>query len=610
MIKSTRYFLIILSVLAAISLQGVFAQACLNYISVNNARPETPTACYFLQYDDNSNAFARADVLASALNLSQRYDAEQAQVLLTRGSSQLALASTADIRYGLTKRAGVLHASTALQTGASFDSPMAIQVGGDHYLPVAPVVRALGGDATWHSGSRTIVISITQTETSDTETSDTETALTVNTTASPNAAANASTEETAVVIGTPVSRLGQPRVGIHETYTRIAIDLPNDTEYSLALITDTTLAVTFTGTELALEAAGGNQTGGNQVSSNHVTAWQYQALDDTLALVIQTEHDLSPQGQGFQVGFLPRSSSRASDVLYLDFSSERQGPTVRQVPASALSRLDSVAASAQNASSSVAANGSTTPTSSTPDNATLLPNAAVTRTVVIDPGHGGYDPGAQGYVSEEVVVLDIALKVRDLLESQDISVILSRDDDYHLDARKATDLAARAAMASPDRNLFVSIHANAAESSRAHGIETWIFGEPLEEDLIQNAIIENGGGSIGLQLTEEAKQVHDSVINDIFRQEQLYYSQTLAEAIQASMIDATGATDRGIRKNYFYVIRNASIPAVLVEVGFVSNPEEGRKLARDDYRDRLARGIADGIVAFFEQDGALVDSSN
>ena len=207
---------------------------------------------------------------------------------------------------------------------------------------------------------------------------------------------------------------------------------------------------------------------------------------------------------------------------------------------------------------------------------------------MIDPGHGGYDPGAQGYVSEEVVVLDIALRLRDALEAQGINVILSREGDYHLDERKATDLAARAAMATTDRNLFVSIHANAAESSTANGIETWVFGEPLEEDLIQNAITENGGGSLGLELTEEAKQVHDSVLNDIFRQEQLHYSMTLAEAVQNAMIEATDARDRGIRKNYFYVIRNARIPAVLVEVGFVSNPAEGRNLGRADYRARIA----------------------
>ncbi len=609
--------------------QSVSAQTCLNYISVNNVRPDAPTACYFLSHNDSSNAFARVDVLASALNFLQRYDAEQGHVVLTRGSSQLTLASTEDVGYGLIKRVGVLQASTNLTSGDSFDSPMAIYVDNAYYVPVAPIVRAFGGDAMWHRNQQTIAISITDASadvnvsanTNADVNSDVNSAATTPPATAPPVTAdvsNTANVSTAVKPSdrTAVVALGVPRVGIHEAYTRVAIDLPEGADYSLAVAGDQSLVVAFTGSNLAPDSARGGQIG-----SDYVTAWQYQTLNGNLALVIQTEHRLATDGQGFQVGFLPREGDRVSDVLYLDFSSERQGPVVNQVPVGVLGSLAGIASASAQVSTSSTLSTSLTPSSidvaetnvaenATPDDPTLRPNGAVTRTVVIDPGHGGYDPGAQGYVSEEVVVLDIALKVRELLEAQDINVILSRDDDYHLDARKATDLAARAAMASPDRNLFVSIHANAAENSRAHGIETWIFGEPLEEDLIQNAIIENGGGSVGLQLTEEAKRVHDSVINDIFRQEQLYYSQTLAEAVQASMIDATGATDRGIRKNYFYVIRNASIPAVLVEVGFVSNPEEGRNLAREDYRTQVANGIAEGIVAFFEQDGALVDHSN
>lgn len=600
--------------LLATAAQQASAQTCLNYISVNNTRPDVPTACYFLTHNDNSNAFARVDVLASALNFGQRYEAEQAQLVLTRGSSQLTLASTADARQGLVKRAGVLRARTTQAVGNSFarnsfDSPMAIQIGDAHYVPVAPIVRAFGGDAAWHSSTQTIAISIAEVDPTEAGSVEVASEMSEGVTADAlvsEAAEDITPTETIEVADEPLTGLGMPRVGIHETYTRVAIDLPANAEYSLAISGDSALVVAFTGSSVNPDS-----TRGGQIGSDHVAAWQYQALDGSPALVIQTKHSLSPSGQGFQVGFLPREGSRVSDVLYLDFSSERQGPTLSQVPAGALGSLAGIAATSTQVSASTSSTSTASPEVANDTNVSpSQPNGTITRTVVIDPGHGGYDPGAQGYVSEEVVVLDIALKVRDLLEAQDIRVILSRDDDYHLDARKATDLAARAAMASPDRNLFVSIHANAAENSRAHGIETWIFGEPLEEDLIQNAIIENGGGSVGLQLTEEAKQVHDSVINDIFRQEQLYYSQTLAEAVQASMIDATGATDRGIRKNYFYVIRNASIPAVLVEVGFVSNPEEGRNLARENYRMRVADGIAEGIVAFFEQDGALVDSRN
>jgi N-acetylmuramoyl-L-alanine amidase len=384
-------------------------------------------------------------------------------------------------------------------------------------------------------------------------------------------------------------------VGIHDDYTRIALDLPAGSRYSLAVAGSRTLLVTFA------EGVSAPPQAGARVGSEQVNAWQFGSLENQLALVIEAEHPLRASGQGFQVGFLPRGEGRAQDVLYIDLSAERQGPTVAQRSLDDLAPL-----SALNTTLSTTPDPTDTTTAAPTRAPAVRPRQTITRTVVIDPGHGGYDPGAQGYVSEEVVVLDIALRLRDALEAQGINVILSREGDYHLDDRKATDLAARAAMATTDRNLFVSIHANAAESSAANGIETWVFGEPLEEDLIQNAITENGGGSLGVELTEEAKQVHDSVLNDIFRQEQLHYSMTLAEAVQNAMIAATGARDRGIRKNYFYVIRNARIPAVLVEVGFVSNPDEGRNLGRADYRARIADGIAEGIVAFFEQEGALV----
>jgi len=386
--------------------------------------------------------------------------------------------------------------------------------------------------------------------------------------------------------------LSVPRVGIHEDYTRIALDLPANSRYRLGVAGNRTLVVHFEGLSAPPQA-------GARVGSDHVNAWQFRSLENQLALAIEATHPLSATGQGFQVGFLPRGAGRAQDVLYIDMSTERQGPAVAQHSLDDLDPLGSLESAAQSDNTAQVSPPAVSPPA-------VSPRQAIRRTVVIDPGHGGYDPGAQGYVSEEVVVLDIALRLRDALEAQGIDVILSREDDYHLDERKVTDLAARAAMATTDRNLFVSIHANAAESSSANGIETWVFGEPLGEDLIQNAITENGGGSLGLELTEEAKRVHDGVLNDIFRQEQLHYSMTLAEAVQNAMIEATGARDRGIRKNYFYVIRNARIPAVLVEVGFVSNPEEGRKLGRADYRARIADGIADGIVTFFEQEGALV----
>jgi len=219
--------------------------------------------------------------------------------------------------------------------------------------------------------------------------------------------------------------------------------------------------------------------------------------------------------------------------------------------------------------------------------------------VVIDPGHGGVDPGANGIVVEEEVVLDVSLRLKEMLERYGIEVIMTREDDSSLRSSKRADLAARAEQATIERNLFVSIHANAAKNQDAHGVETWVFGKPLNDTLLQNAVNENGGGKVGVELTQELQASFSAALVDIVSEEQLRFSKILAESIQSKMVAKTGARDRGIKENYFYVIRTAQSPAVLVEIGFVNHPEEGQLLATDDYRDKLAEGLFEGIMGFF-----------
>ena len=236
---------------------------------------------------------------------------------------------------------------------------------------------------------------------------------------------------------------------------------------------------------------------------------------------------------------------------------------------------------------------------SVPEEALLAVQRSAGFSVVIDPGHGGIDPGANGIVVEEEVVLDVSLRLRDLLEQYGVEVIMTREDDSSLRSSKRADLAARADQATVERNLFVSIHANAARNQDAHGVETWVFGKPLNDALLQNAINENGGGKIGVELTQEMQASFSAALLDIVSEEQLRFSKMLAESIQSQMVAKTGARNRGIKENYFYVIKNAQSPAVLVEIGFVNHPEEGQLLATDAYRDQLAEGLFEGIMGFF-----------
>ena len=298
-----------------------------------------------------------------------------------------------------------------------------------------------------------------------------------------------------------------------------------------------------------------------------------------------------------QVEVLPNTvmEAQATQVAQVPFSPLSDDATLTAVPAQTIANQN-----VQTQATAVEVLPVTTQDVAAADNTEILAaQRSAGFSVVIDPGHGGIDPGANGIVVEEEVVLDVSLKLKDMLERYGIEVIMTREDDSSLRSSKRADLAARAEQATIERNLFVSIHANAARNQDAHGVETWVFGKPLNDTLLQNAINENGGGKVGVELTQEMQASFSAALMDIVSEEQLRFSKILAESIQSQMVAKTGAKDRGIKENYFYVIRNAQSPAVLVEIGFVNHPEEGQLLATDEYRNKLAEGLFDGILGFF-----------
>jgi N-acetylmuramoyl-L-alanine amidase len=185
-----------------------------------------------------------------------------------------------------------------------------------------------------------------------------------------------------------------------------------------------------------------------------------------------------------------------------------------------------------------------------------LPSVPSGRVVVaIDPGHGGRDPGAVGIggLQEKQVIFPISMRVAELLESQGIMVVMTRREDV------AVDLQARAAIANrAQANLFVSIHANAISMSRpdVNGIETYFASES---------------------------------------------GRRLAATLQASMLAATGMRDRGVKQARFLVLRQTSMPAALVEVGFVTGAQDAPRLADPAWRETMAQAIARGILQYIQQ---------
>mgnify|MGYP006292131623 FL=1 len=195
----------------------------------------------------------------------------------------------------------------------------------------------------------------------------------------------------------------------------------------------------------------------------------------------------------------------------------------------------------------------TAPLPNLPNTLPTAPNGRVV--VVIDPGHGGRDPGAVGINSlqEKQVIFPISLRVAELLEEQGVTVVMTRRTDSTLDLQTRVDIAERAR-----GNLFVSIHANAISMSRpdVNGVETYYASDT---------------------------------------------GRRLAAAIQASMLAATGMNDRGVKQARFFVLRRTSMPAALVEVGFVTGALDAPRLANPAWRETAANAIARGILQYIAQ---------
>jgi N-acetylmuramoyl-L-alanine amidase len=222
--------------------------------------------------------------------------------------------------------------------------------------------------------------------------------------------------------------------------------------------------------------------------------------------------------------------------------------------------------------------------------------AALRPKIVLDPGHGGTDPGAEGFAREKEVTLDIARRLATLLEERlGADVVLTRSRDTTL------PLAARTARANAEgADLFLSIHANAARSHRLHGIETYYLNNTHDRATIRLAAMENG-----LTLLAPRRERADLryILSDLVQVGKMDESIGLATAVQRGLVGHLrarypGIADLGVKRGPFYVLVGAYMPCVLVETSFVSHPAEGRRLAGSVYREAVAAGIYAGVERF------------
>lgn len=209
--------------------------------------------------------------------------------------------------------------------------------------------------------------------------------------------------------------------------------------------------------------------------------------------------------------------------------------------------------------------------------------------VVLDPGHGGSNPGARGAVEgvhEKQVTLAIARKVAALLEARGIDVELTRDRDRTMTLRQRVANANQRAA-----DLFISIHANASPARTQRGFETFVL-TPAGVDVDARALRADSGTPRG-----ELDPATALVLDDVERGAAQWEAAELAAAMQDHLREVRGDDgDRGVRQDAHHVLLGATMPAVLVEVGFVDHPIEGRELADPAVEDAIAGAIADAIV--------------
>ncbi|HUM10595.1 MAG TPA: N-acetylmuramoyl-L-alanine amidase [Myxococcaceae bacterium] len=221
--------------------------------------------------------------------------------------------------------------------------------------------------------------------------------------------------------------------------------------------------------------------------------------------------------------------------------------------------------------------------------------------VVLDPGHGGAQEGAIGPDGqlEKALSLDVARRLKAALEREGVEVLLTREQDVQLALADRVTFANQARPA-----VFVSLHLNSMPTRRLRakleGVQTFFLSASASgEDARRVAELENAD-SAGAGAPEPTDTLA-FILSDLRRSEAHADSARLAYAIHSRLVAASGGNDHGVQQAPFYVLTGVEAPAVLVEFGFISHPEESRKLSRPEYRDRIAQAIADGLRAFLAQ---------
>jgi N-acetylmuramoyl-L-alanine amidase len=217
--------------------------------------------------------------------------------------------------------------------------------------------------------------------------------------------------------------------------------------------------------------------------------------------------------------------------------------------------------------------------------------------VLIDPGHGGKDTGAIAShqtgakkldIAEKDVTLSVSRKLFDLLSKRysGKKIMLTREGDTYPTLEDRVEKANGIPLTESDAIIYISIHANASFNKKAKGFEVWYLSPDFRRNVIDDPGVKD----------PEILPILNTMLEEEFTTESIIIAKNVMEGIAAKI--GKDSPNRGIKAEEWFVVRNAKMPSVLIELGFVTNPEEAALLSSDDYLMKLAEGIYNGVVAF------------
>lgn len=227
--------------------------------------------------------------------------------------------------------------------------------------------------------------------------------------------------------------------------------------------------------------------------------------------------------------------------------------------------------------------------------------AAQSYTVVLDAGHGGKDPGAVGKFSQEKDLnLSLVLKVGALLKEQypDIKVVYTRSTDVFIPLQERADIANK-----NNADLFISIHTNASENRNSKGVETFILGTEKAEKNLDVAMRENAVMKLEADYKTtyqgfDPNSIDSYIMFELMQNNFMDQSLQFATQVQKHFVGHLNRSDRGVQQASFWVLLKTACPAILFEMGFISNAEEEKWLNADTTMDMMATALVNAFAAY------------